>query len=90
MGACRLKYLENCLKYISLQQCRTAEGEVRKIQLSSEKLKSSLSHKVETKNKSIVELETVVNELRMGNKQLKDKVKFKQFLTFPQSWRTIQ
>ena len=69
-----VQYLDNYLYFIILQQCRTAEAEVRKIQLSSEKLKSSLSHKVETKNKSIVELETVVNELRMANKQLNNKV----------------
>lgn len=50
------------------------------MQLSSEKLKSNLSHKVEAKNKSIVELENVVNEVRMKNKQLNNKVRFKHFL----------
>ena len=50
------------------------------MQLSSEKLKSNLSHKVEAKNKSIVELENVVNEVRMKNKQMNNKVIFTHFL----------
>ena len=44
------------------------------MQLSAEEIKSSLSHKVETRNKSIVELENVVNELRMKNIQQNNKV----------------
>ena len=42
--------------------------------LASEEIKSSLSHKVETRNKSIVELENIVNELRMKNIQQNNKV----------------
>ena len=58
----------------SLSQCRNAETEVRRMQLSAEEIKSTLSHKVETRNKSIVELENVVNELRMKNIQQNNKV----------------
>jgi hypothetical protein len=47
------------------------------MQLSSEEMKSNLSHKVETRNKSIVELENVVNDLRMKNIQQNNKVLYR-------------
>ena len=51
-----------------------AEAEIRGMQLSSEELKSSLMQKIETKNKSFVELQSDFNEMRMKNIQQNNKV----------------
>lgn len=65
--------------FLISNQCRHVGDEARRMQLGNEEIKSSLSQKLEKRNKSIVELENVVNELRMN--KIKQDNKVRTFVT---------